>query len=107
MTSATENISVAHARELAEESARGNLKHFVSNSSIPLLRSSFLEAEFCWIFFRNESIEVPADKALAGNWAYAVSKKGAVRQIADLSDDSEKMLEYLKKMSKYFEDHKQ
>jgi len=104
MMSASESISVEHARKIAEKSALNNLKSFLSDPSVPLLQESCLEAEFCWIFFRNKGINVPAERALTGDWAYAVSKRGHVRQIADLSGDTEKMLAYLEKMSKYFGD---
>ena len=52
--------------------------------------------------FRNKEIVVPPEAALLGDWAYAVSKRGQIRDVPDLSADEVKMREYLKEISGYF-----
>jgi hypothetical protein len=39
---------------------------------------------------------------MKGAWAYAVSKRGTARQIADFFDDKEGLRAYLQTMSDYF-----
>lgn len=97
-----QTISFIEAKKLAEEAARINLSIFLSDPSIDLLRDEYLETEYCWMFFRNQGIIVPPEGSLRGDWAYAVSKRGQIRQIADLSDDPIKLNAYLIKMSDYF-----
>jgi hypothetical protein len=95
-------ISLSEAREIAEAAAFENLKHFVSGRKGKLLRDDYVEGEHCWFFFRNADIQVPVDKRLKTDWAYAVSRAGQVRDIVDFSDDPQKLADYLDVMSKFF-----
>ena len=69
-------ISVEQARKIAEEAASPWLSSLVKNPSIPLLSEHYIEAEHCWIFFRNKDIFIPSDRPFSSG-AYAVSKKGS------------------------------
>jgi hypothetical protein len=102
MQKLNKEVSFCDAKNLAELSALGNLKNFLKDEKTSLLREDYLEAEHCWVFFRNKEIIVPPESSLGGDCAYAVSKAGEVRQIADLSSDNEQSLAYLQKMSDYF-----
>jgi hypothetical protein len=68
-----------------------------------LLQGAQLEAENCWMFFVNPEIVIPPKRALS-DFAYCVSKKGTARSIPDFSDNSVRFREYLKDMSRYFEE---
>jgi len=105
MTKQWKNISIIEARTIAEAAARLNLQGFLTDESVTLLRAEVLEAEHCWMFFRNPEIYVPADSALIGDWAYVVSRYGDVRDVADLYGQ-QGLIEYLKKMSDYFGDRR-
>jgi hypothetical protein len=98
-------ITLSEAKDLAAMDASRSLEALRIDASTPILAETYLEAEYCWIFFRNKQIEVPAAASLHCDWAYAVSKRGTVRQIVDLSEDPNAASEYLRKMSTYFKDH--
>lgn len=95
-------ISFEEAKKLAEEVAGISLKWYKKDDKIPFLSERFEEAECCWFFFRNSEILGPIEESLTWNHAYAVSKKGTLHTIADFSNDSEKLKEYLKLLSYYF-----
>jgi hypothetical protein len=78
----------------------------MADPSTDPLSGKVMEAENCWIFFRNKDIHVPSEGAMRGDWAYAVSKDGDFRQVYDLSDDSQKCADYLQFMSDYFSSQK-
>lgn len=99
-----EKITFMEAIKLAEDSARKNLERYIDSPTIPILDERFEEAECCWFFFRNKQIEGPPEQALRWDCAYAVSKKGDVSIIGDLSDEPEKLTEYLQVMSNYFKE---
>jgi hypothetical protein len=92
------------AHESAESAARSHLKHFLDDESAPLLDERYLEAEHCWMFFRNKAIALPPEQSLRTG-AYVVSKRGNTRYIADFSEDPVMLEEYLVTMSNYFRDH--
>jgi len=96
------DISVIQARQLARQAAYENLHMFVSRPDEEMLRQDVVERENCWFFFRNPDIAIPPEGMLKGGWAYAVSRRGEVRQIADFSDDADKLSDFLRKMSDYF-----
>ena len=95
-------ISLKEAMKIAEIAARRNLSCFLTSDHQQVLRSDFLEAENCWMFFRSSEIALPSEGELRGGWAYAVSKTGQIREVPDFSDDEKKLSEYLNKMSDYF-----
>lgn len=97
-------ITFEQARALAENAARSMLGHLLKDEATPLLEDRYLDAECYWMFFRNKAIVVPPEQSLR-TWAYAVSKRGCVRYIADFSADPAKLQEYLLTMSNYFRDH--
>ncbi|MDB5075341.1 MAG: hypothetical protein JWO42_1520 [Chloroflexi bacterium] len=95
-------VTFEEARKAAENAARSHVSNFRKDESIPFLAERHLEAEHCWMFFRNEAIVVPPGRLL--DWAYCVSKRGSLRSIADFSDDPVRLQEYLLTMSNYFRD---
>lgn len=95
-------ISLSQARVIAEQHARVDLESFVDSSS-QVLKSEYLEAEHCWMFFRSEKIDIPADATLGIKWAYVVSKKGTFSMVQDLSDDQQRLQTYLQTMSDHFQ----
>lgn len=107
MPKAAKLISFEEARKLAEADARENLKVFMTDPATPPLRHEYLEAEHCWMFFRNLNIKLPDPGSVDGmipDCAYCFSKSGEGREVADLSDDPVKCREYLQKMSDYFKE---
>jgi hypothetical protein len=102
-TSQTKIITLDQAKKIASELAHTHLSPYWTDKSIPLLKEDHLEAESCWMFFRNPAIEITQEGALA-DWAYCISKKGTARSIADFSDDPILTQEYLQKMSNHFKD---
>lgn len=72
------SITFERARALAEREARSLLEHSLTDATIPALREEYLEADHCWMFFRNRDIVIPPERSLT-KAAFAVSKKGTVR----------------------------
>lgn len=103
MTAKQRAITLEHARTTAERGAHSLLKDFVRGESTPLLQESFLEADHCWMFFRNKDIAIPPEQGLCDG-AYVVSKNGSLRHIVDFSADPEKLKAYLQTMSDYFKE---
>lgn len=100
MTSSSE-ITLENARDIAREQALFNLSTFMAGER-DVLAADYLEAEHCWMFFRNRKIHVPKTALLGIEWAYVVSKRGKFSMVEDFSSDNEKLLDYLKTMSDYF-----
>ena len=96
-------ITMREAKKIAENAAKEQLQSY-ANSKISFLSDEFMEADYCWFFFRNKKIIGPPEEVLNWDWAYAVSKKGELSLIADYSKDTEALKDYLKKMSNYFRD---
>ncbi|MDB5058725.1 MAG: hypothetical protein JWO59_2197 [Chloroflexi bacterium] len=88
---------------LAGKEAHSDVSIFRKDESTPLLSERYLEADHCWMFFRNEAIVVPPERPLR-DAVYCVSKRGSLRSIADFSDDPVRLQEYLLTMSNYFRD---
>ncbi len=100
---ASSSITLDHARKVATDLALSHLAVYWIDKSIPLLQEGNLEAEHCWMFFRNKAIVITQEGALA-DWAYCISKKGTARSIADFSDDPVRLHEYLQTMSNHFKE---
>ncbi len=98
-------ISYERARRIAEDSALEELRPFIRETQISVIRDYYIEDEYCWFFFRNPLIEGPPERVLRWDRAYAVSKKGELRMIPDYSKDSARLTEYLHIMSNYFKEH--
>jgi hypothetical protein len=96
-------ITLEQARLLAEESAAFFLSEFRSDPSVPLLQEHYLEAEHCWMFFRNKNIVIPFDRPFCDG-AYVVSKRGNGRSVADLSEKPMEAQAYLQKLSEHFKE---
>ncbi|WP_156459513.1 hypothetical protein [Brevundimonas sp. Root1279] len=86
---------------MAEADARNTWGKFAAQDC-PLLSAHVLEGEHCWFFFRNPTTEVPSAAWYAAGWAYAISRRGQVRSIADLSAEPDKQRAYLELMSAHF-----
>ncbi len=97
-------ITFPQAKVLATENAKSDLSSFMPDNSFSILDDSYLEAGYCWIFFKNPHIIVPDNALLGINWAYAVSKRGNCRMVYDLRYDAEKMRNHLESLSTYFKD---
>jgi hypothetical protein len=96
----SKQISVDKARLLA--SSDPELAQLAIAQGSSPLEELFFEADNCWMFFRNRSLVLPYS---IGFDAYAVSKRGNVRRIADFFDDPQKAQDYLQVMSKHFADN--
>lgn len=64
------------------------------------LQANYREESFGWIFFPRKDIAY-AEGSFVSDEAIAVTKTGNVRMIVDLSDDEEKMREYVKNLTEY------
>jgi hypothetical protein len=98
------SISFAEAKSLAAENAQIHIGSHSLRKGESLLEHEFLEADHAWMFFQNHRIEVPVQNSLCRG-AYAVSKRGHVRFIADYYHDQGEARAYLQVMSKYFLDN--
>lgn len=88
---------------MAEKQARSNLDVFMPDKAIdPLDSTRHLEAEHCWLFFRNPEIKVPPHARLVDEAAYCVGKRGGFAMIQDYTYDPARLMEYLQTMSDYF-----
>jgi hypothetical protein len=96
-------ITLDQARKIATDMAGYDTARDVKNKSVQLLQDHYLETEYCWMFFRNKEITIAPERALS-DCAYCVSKKGSGRSIADYSDDSIRLHEYLQIMSNHFKE---
>lgn len=94
-------ISLPQAKAIAEQHAFSDLAEFAETPS-QVLKTEYLEGECCWMFFRNEQLDVPSEATLGMKWAYVVSKKGTYSMVQDFSDDQQKLHAYLQTMSDYF-----
>jgi hypothetical protein len=103
ITTVSTTITLDQARKIATDLALSHLSSYWIDKSIPLLQEGNLEAEHCWMFFRNRAIVINQEGALA-DWAYCISKKGTARSIVDFSDDPVRLHEYLQIMSNHFKE---
>lgn len=103
MTNGSGIITLNQARQMAEDAVMRDRSQYKSPEVQKALEDEFLEAENCWIFFRNKKIVV-----LPENWftkayvAFAVSKRGSFSQVTAFDEDREQLLSYLQTMSEYF-----
>lgn len=67
-----------------------------------VLAPEYAEAEGCWIFFRSRNLAFPPHMTLAYSAAYAVSKRGEVRTVADCSDRPDEFNTLLSRLSDFF-----
>ncbi|MCO4857171.1 hypothetical protein MKD49_11840 [Herbaspirillum sp. WGmk3] len=95
-------ITFDQARKIATDLALSHLSVYRKDQTIPLLEDRHLEAEHCWMFFRNPAITISHEGSLA-DWAYCISKRGTARSVADFSENPVQLHAYLKTMSDYFE----
>lgn len=98
-----ELITFLDAKKIAEDMAKERVIDLVPSNFNRWLDEYYLEAESCWMFFRNREIIIHEERTLVFG-AYVVSKKGNARFIADFYDDKLRCEEYLLKMSNYFKD---
>lgn len=92
-------ITFAEAKLLAESTARENFNWLPLKQ--PYLSEIYIEKEYCWIFFIHESVPVAPEGSICFT-AYAVSKKGNIRDVYDFRSDEQKMSDFADKMSNYF-----
>lgn len=92
------------AKEIAEAAAFEQLEPFMDNKTGNVLDEKYFEVECCWFFFRNKQIVGPPEQVLRWGRAYAVSKKGELRLIADFLNEPDKLHEYLQVMSNHFKE---
>ncbi|MGF6766245.1 hypothetical protein P3T24_006591 [Paraburkholderia sp. GAS33] len=96
-------ITLEEARKIATDMATYDTARDVKDKSIPLLQDGYLEADYCWMFFRNKVIVIAPERALS-DCAYCVSKMGHGRSIPDYSNDPIRLQEYLQTMSNHFKE---
>jgi hypothetical protein len=96
----TEPITFEQARKLAEEEAKEILKD-VNINHLPPLEDFYLEAEECWMFYRNPSIFIEPKFLLGRDFSYGVSKRGNMRLVYDLRETPGAAEEYIIKLSDY------
>lgn len=101
MNSKLASVSFSQAKAIAEQHAFADLEGFTTNPS-QVLKKEYLEAEYCWMFFKSDEIDVPLEATLGMKWAYVVSKKGTYSMVQDFSDDNQRLHAYLQTMSDYF-----
>lgn len=92
-------ISEAEARQKAEHCFVEMIPYMAQASAV--LNERFLEAENCWMFFRNREVDT-GEGGFYTDMACAVSKRGEVSSINDFFDDEEDLMRYLQTMSDYF-----
>ena len=95
-------ISIDAARRLAWEQARSLLSDYVEFDSQVDIPEEFAESEECWMFFINKNLKFPPEATLPASAAYAVSKRGEVRTIADFSGNPPEMKKLLALLSEHF-----
>jgi hypothetical protein len=95
------DITVGDAQALAEAAAKDTWGKF-ADPGTALLSERVLEGEHCWFIFRNPAIQMPATAWYSASSAYAVSRRGRVREIPDYSSEPERLNAYLDLMSAYF-----
>lgn len=93
-------ISFEQAKAIAEAVALTYVQRLDYDRSWPLLEDRCLEGEHCWMFFTNRRIYFAPGSL--GSPAYAISKRGTGRIIANFYDDPVRAEEYLQTMSNYF-----
>jgi len=105
MTTNTEarTTTLYEAREIASDLAAFDTASDIEDRSIPVLQDDYLEAEYCWMFFRNKAIVIAPERALS-DCAYCISKHGHGRSIADYFNDPVRLREYLQIMSGHFKE---
>ncbi|MFD1886777.1 hypothetical protein [Paenibacillus wenxiniae] len=103
MKNTDKQITFETARTIAEKAASEQLKDY-ANEETSFLSHEFMEAEYCWFFFRNKNIFGPPEQVLRWDCAFAVSKKGELNLIGDFSEDAKELEDYLQKMSNYFKE---
>lgn len=101
--SSYKTINFEQAKQLAEKSASLFLSEFRPNPSVPLLQEHYLEAEHCWMFFRNKDIVIPPNRPFCDG-AYVISKRGNGSFVADFSEEPLEAQAYLQRMSAHFKE---
>ncbi len=88
------------ARMLAAREALAVLGSFYSGPAEAVLDEEFLEAEHCWMFFRNRNIALPKSSLL--DLAFVYGKSGGARDVPDLRGQPEELEAYLQRLSALF-----
>jgi len=94
----SKEINLSDARALAALAARAML----GTQECEVLSPEYAEAEGCWIFFRSRNLAFPPHMTLASSAAYAVSRRGEVRTVADFFDRPEELNSLLSRLSDFF-----
>lgn len=97
-------ITIDEAKAIVSKGTASHLASHLKDKSMPILDERYLEAEYCWMFFKSPQIEIPPEANLGIKWAYVVSKRGNARMIQDFSYDPVKLHEYLQTMSNHFKE---
>ncbi len=96
-------IDFETAKNTAERLMKENFSLCGVKFSDEALCESYLDKEFCYIFFRNKSILIPHKFSMNLNWAYAVCKRtGEYQQIYDLRNNPSEMEKYSELISELF-----
>jgi hypothetical protein len=94
-------ISFEQAKAKAEAGFSSLFVDGIPKDAGAILSEFYLEAEYCWMFFRNKALIV-REEFIMSEAAISVSRMGRVSWIADLSDEPERLKIYIAEMSDYY-----
>jgi hypothetical protein len=100
MSDGSDFLTIEQARERAETEAQRFMRVAFDQEEWPLLREECSTAPHCWIFYRRSELVIPADMPLL-RCAFAVTKRGTLRIVADYSGDPKKAQEYAEFLSNF------
>ncbi len=95
-------ISYKEAKLIALQQAMTMLGEHLKFDDLDIFERKAIEGSECWIFLINKNYPFAKEAAFSASAAYAVSKFGKVRVVADFSKDAEKMSELLSLLDNYF-----
>jgi hypothetical protein len=99
-------VTLNEARKLAEETARKHLKPLLKFETMEWLSDIAIECENCWIFLKiNGLVFIDEEASAWADCAFAVSKWGEVRLVADHQGDIELLSAYGKLLSTSFKEN--
>jgi hypothetical protein len=95
-------INFDKAKQLALEAAEEQFGEFKKSGQLLLDSDVLIESDFCWIFLRNQKVEIPDERWSLKGVAIAVSHTGEIRLIADHENDVEALKIYAERLSAHF-----
>lgn len=96
-------LSFERAKVLAEEAAESYFSRLVETRPSSWTRAKCFEEKNCWLFLKREDLHFKTGAARHADAAIVVSKNGNVMTVADLREDEQALIEFLKKASEHLE----